>query len=476
MNQITLPIAELKPALTGLGKIISRSATLPVLRMIRIERNKDGWITLTGTDLERFVTVRLEQPSEGEPVLMLVEHEDLHRITKRCGQDESVIIEKQSDEKALVTLPIGNQTTTEYLASLPAEEFPTVPRIKNDPVSLTNEIRQSLLEAFQCASHDETRQILQGAFIDLSDQKCQQIVGTDGRHLYASNTFTLPLKESILIPFNKFLGWREFNNDGEWQLRVEPAQKEAAGSVQISSRRWRFITRQIDGNYPNWRQVVPQPGDFKTTVQLSPATTESVIRLIPKIPCSDKVNHTIAINIVNHKLMLRGRSAESEKWTDLQIEGATVTGNPVLVYLNRNFLTKALSFGLTEIEIIDPLTPLRFVNDGRQMVIMPMRGDAAPAATSNKVPSGSEKTERSTMPRTNNTNGQTSAAPSNGNKTALETALEKIETVKSLCRESIQGLNSLGDSLKQIQRDQKSSEREVQTVRSTLEKLQHVKL
>ena len=63
MNQITLPIAELKPALTGLGKIISRSATLPVLRMIRIERNKDGWITLTGTDLERFVTVRLEQPS-----------------------------------------------------------------------------------------------------------------------------------------------------------------------------------------------------------------------------------------------------------------------------------------------------------------------------------------------------------------------------------------------------------------------------
>src|SRR5204862_4811311 len=103
-------------------------------------------------------------------------------------------------------------------------------------------------------------------------------------------------------PFQQIPGWREFNNDGEWQLRVEPAQKEVAGSVQISSRRWRFITRQIDGNYPNWRQVVPQPGDFKTTVQLSPATTESVIRLIPKIPCSDKVNHTIAINIVNHKL------------------------------------------------------------------------------------------------------------------------------------------------------------------------------
>jgi hypothetical protein len=189
------------------------------------------------------------------------------------------------------------------------------------------------------------------------------------------------------------------------------------------------------------------------------------------------VNHTIGINIANQKLMLRGRSAESEKWTDLQIDGATVTGNPVIVYLNRNYLAKALSFGLAEVQIIDALSPVRFVNDGRQMVIMPMRVDSTPSpATPNKVPAETEKTERSIMPRTNNPNGQTSGASTNGNKTALETALEKIETVKSLCRESIQGLNSLGDSLKQIQRDQKSSEREVQTVRSTLEKLQHVKI
>ena len=42
MNPITLPIAELKPALTGLGKIINRHAKLPVLTHIKIERTKDG--------------------------------------------------------------------------------------------------------------------------------------------------------------------------------------------------------------------------------------------------------------------------------------------------------------------------------------------------------------------------------------------------------------------------------------------------
>ena len=51
MNPITLPMAELKPALAGLGKIITRRPTLPVLGCIRVERTDTGRIELTGTDL-----------------------------------------------------------------------------------------------------------------------------------------------------------------------------------------------------------------------------------------------------------------------------------------------------------------------------------------------------------------------------------------------------------------------------------------
>jgi hypothetical protein len=58
MKSITLPIAELKPALVGLGKVINSRATLPVLHHVKIERTSDGWIALTGTDLDRFVTLQ----------------------------------------------------------------------------------------------------------------------------------------------------------------------------------------------------------------------------------------------------------------------------------------------------------------------------------------------------------------------------------------------------------------------------------
>ena len=44
MKPITLPMAELKPALTGLGKLIQKSHGLPVLKTIKIERTAEGWV------------------------------------------------------------------------------------------------------------------------------------------------------------------------------------------------------------------------------------------------------------------------------------------------------------------------------------------------------------------------------------------------------------------------------------------------
>ena len=75
------------------------------------------------------------------------------------------------------------------------------------------------------------------------------------------------------------------------------------------------------------------------------------------------------------------------------------------------------------------------------------------------------------MPAKNgNTSGETSPTSS------LETALAKIETIKGSYREAIRGLNDLTDTLKQIHRERKTTDKEVQSVRTILEKLQGVKL
>jgi DNA polymerase III sliding clamp (beta) subunit (PCNA family) len=494
---IQLPIAELKPALIGLGKLIGRKSTLPVLQNIKVDRTKEGWIILTATDLDHFISVRLEQPAKDEPLSILVPYESLQRIIKRCGKTDSITVSRDGD-KALVAFPIGNQAGQEHVESLPVEEYPPIPEVGSEPIPMHDDLRQSMHEAFQCASTDETRLILNAAYLDVSQPRCHQLVATDGRHLYSSNSFTLPLTNSLLVPEHKFLHFKEFNNDGEWQLRVQPAMKDEAGLFQISSRRWCFIGRQIDGHYPNWKQVVPDEKQFNTSAEVSPAAVETILALVPKLPCHDVINNPIGLIIDRKKMMLRARGANDSKWTDLDVEGVTVKGAPVVVFLNREFLTKALKFGMSTIHIIDPLTPLKFSTGGKQMVVMPIRAtEPAPTSATTPTPPAStpdtatntsqgpqepSNTERSTnMPRTTaSASNGTTATNGNGqhhdDKPAIETAFDKIESIKGSYREAIRGLNELTDTLKQVQREQKTTDKEVQSVRITLEKLQQVRI
>ena len=138
----------------------------------------------------------------------MVGFEDLVRISKRCQKNESITIDAAEGDNVLVRFPIGNQSGEEHLDSFPVAEFPEVPKIKTEPVPLPNEARLAIQEAFDCASTDETRAILNGAYLDVNDKNCHQVIATDGRHL-RSNSFTLPLSKSVLIPFHRFIEWKE---------------------------------------------------------------------------------------------------------------------------------------------------------------------------------------------------------------------------------------------------------------------------
>ena len=462
MSPFALPIAELKPALAGLGKIIAKRCTLPVLSNIKLERTRDGWIALTGTDLDHHVTVRLEQPPPGEPTSLLVPYDELQKICEACDNGEEILVERSGKDAATIKYRIGQQFVETKVESLPVEEFPEIPRIKGDAIALPAALRQSIHEALQCASTDETRLILNGAYIDVSDPQCQHVVGTDGRHLFSSNSFTLPLTKSLIIPTHKFIGWKEFNTDGEWQLKLAPPEKKEDSSyLQLSSWRWRFIGRQIEGNYPNWRQVVPGPGSFATTIEFDPESVEAVLQTIARMPCDDAVNMAIGLEQSDGKVLLLGRSPGAEDWTRITVEGVKSRGIDVRIFLNRNLLTKALQFGLTKVETIDAMSPIRFSNGGRQMIVMPTRPNLTPAsppptptppaAAAQDGPQAPAQPERKPMPE--NTTGNTNGAPRSNTAAAtppaLETALAQIDVVRGDFRSTVAGLNKLAEALKQ---------------------------
>jgi DNA polymerase III sliding clamp (beta) subunit (PCNA family) len=128
MHPITLPVAELKPALAGLGKVVNSRTSLAILTNIKIERTADGWIALTGTDLDRFVTVRLEHPAEGPPATVLVPYEQLVQITKNCGKDEQIQL-AHSAQGPVIKFALAAQLGETKVIHVPVEEFPITPQV-----------------------------------------------------------------------------------------------------------------------------------------------------------------------------------------------------------------------------------------------------------------------------------------------------------------------------------------------------------
>lgn len=500
MNQgIALPISELKSALLGLGKVIQKRVTLPVLGAVKIERNAAGWITLTGTDLDSYATVRLEQPSAGEPTTFLLPHQELVKISKNCGKDDTITVwaqENPSETSGIISYPVAGQQVEHRCEAFHPDEFPPVPEMKGKAAPIPGAVRTSIIEAFECSSDDETRYILNGIYVDVSDPSGHYIVGTDGRHLYSSNSFKLSLNDGIVIPDSRFIRWNGFSADGDWHLST--GKRDDYAFARIATRRWTFITKLVEGNYPNWRQVVPNEEAWKTRIELEPEQLDQLCALIDRLPVQEDGHHGIGLAVEGTQLLLASKAPGSEQWTKVPVAGARVIGRPVKVILRRPHLTKALRFGLNTIHIIDELAPVKLSQNSRQMIVMPLRYDTpspvaektAPvaSATANEPAETTAAKPREENHTMRNITPTASAPATNGNgskghtteeepqKAALELALEQIETIKGSLKTAKIGLNELTETLKQVQREQRNSEKDVEGVRATLAKLQQVRL
>jgi DNA polymerase III sliding clamp (beta) subunit (PCNA family) len=321
---------------SGLGKVIGQRPSLAILGNIKVERTADGWITLTSTDLDRFVTMRLEHPAAGPPATILLPYDQLAQVVKNCDRGETIEVEA-SPEPSIIRFPLGNEFGKSKLAFVAQDEFPVTPRLPAEAIPLPAGLHESVLEAMDCASVDTTRYVLNGTFIDTLQPKAHYIVGTDGKHLYSANSFSLPLKRSLILPSHKVLGWKEFNSDGEWQLKANDKH------VQLSSRSWRFIKKQIEGNYPDWRVTVPHPSVAKTHITIAPAKLDSLTRLIKRMPCHDAERHrTLGLEWKQGQFLLLGKDSYAAPWLRVPTPDVQASGPEITIFVNRKLLIKAL--------------------------------------------------------------------------------------------------------------------------------------
>ncbi len=507
-TNIEIPVADLKNVLPGLSKIVSKRTSLPVLNCVKVTLATDHTLRIQANNLDQIVTARLDKPFNGQPGELLVPFDELSGIAKRCAANDT--IELSTDDKdTTITYSAAGARVRKPVTHLGVEEFPPETVVDAEPVKLDDAFKEALQQAFDCASVDSSRYVLQGACLDVSKKEAHYVVGTDGRHLFSANSFLFDIPESVIVPPGKFLTWAGFVDDGPWTLRFQPGTKpetapKIAGKpawVRLDSDHWTFLSKPIEGAFPNWKQVVPGEKYLKSHITLGEPGIKVILEALPLLPGGEDRDQPITLEIRGQYLTLKAKGNSAE-WTEIPIP-ATVSGLPVSVSMNRTYLAKALKFGFAQLDIEDKVSPMVFSAKGKTMIVSPLgppdakKVPAAPATPPNSPPENAsaaatppaaessttaESSERTTVPE------NTMAAPQRGNLnshnghsaeadiSAIDEMIEQIGKVKTDLRQVFDGLQESERLLHKAQKEQKATEKEIGKARSALRSLQSVEI
>ncbi len=178
----------------------------------------------------------------------------------------------------------------------PVAEFRRVPKVNSPALQLEPEFGTALRQALACCSDNPARPLLNGACLDVTDKQFHYVIGTNGRMLFSANSFGFNLPQSVIIPDSPFLEWTGFLDEQPGLLSVEPgqaaqpahegqpAQEARPGYVKLQAGPWSFITEEIPGKFPDWKQAVPRPNGNWTCVNLSSEAMRQLVLVTPNLP------------------------------------------------------------------------------------------------------------------------------------------------------------------------------------------------
>ncbi len=353
--------------LQSVQNVVSTRTTLPILSNVLL-RAEEGRLELTATDLDVTVSCAVEAnvKKAGSTTIPV---KKVFSIIRELGSPE---IELEVDEKNACSVRAGSSFYK--INGLAAEEFPPIQKFKeNKKITLPQEKLKSMLKKTSFAiSTDESRYVLNGIFISLKDHK-MTMVATDGRRLAlvdeemelgdTTGEFIVPTKAVNELS-------RLLSDKGEVEIKFTENQvaftlKDDKGfSILI-------ISKLVEGNYPNYRQVIPAE-----TKERIPLVREEFLSALKRaeIMTSDKAN-SVKLHFTKNNLAITANSpevGEARESIAVNYKGKefAIAFNPAYMIDPLNALSSEEVF----LELIDELSPgVIKTNAPFLYVVMPMR-------------------------------------------------------------------------------------------------------
>ena len=238
---------------------ISAKSSLPILANILIEATEENLI-LTTTDLDIGVTSKLPIKPQITGAIT-VPAKKFSDIIKELPDGETISVAVKKNN--LVNIECGKSVFK--IMGLPKEEFPQLPEFKDkDSLTLPQKKLKSMLRLTSFAiSHDESRYVLNGVLFVIKPTHIR-LVATDGRRLAViEDKMQLPktLERKFIVPakavaeLDKTLG-----EEGDVKIFFNDNQ------IFFDMGKTRLVSRLIEGEFPNYEQVIPKESKDKLTI------------------------------------------------------------------------------------------------------------------------------------------------------------------------------------------------------------------
>jgi DNA polymerase-3 subunit beta len=354
---------KLVESLQTVQNVVSSRTTLPILSNVLL-KVEGGRLRLTTTDLDVGISGSVEVAVEKDGATTLPARR-LSTIVRELPSSEVVV---EVDSKHAASIRCGQSFFK--IMGLPPEEFPPFPHFdgaREFKIS-QKQLRDALRKTAYAISTDETRYMLNGILFSFKENKLT-MVATDGRRLALVDIeleFPRSHEVDIIVP-SKCVNELQRLLGEEGEVRMEVGGNQVSFEVGHTQ----LVSKLIEGNYPNYRQVIP--GEARERVVLERELLLNAVHRVSLL-ASEKSNSVKLIFTRNNMEIAANTPDVGEARESVAVN---YKGKDLSIAFNPEFLMAPLRYlGTDEVflDLIDEMSPgVLKIQSPFLYVLMPMR-------------------------------------------------------------------------------------------------------
>lgn len=357
---------DLLISIQTVGRAISAKNTLPVLAGIMIVA-ENNLLTMRATDLDIAVECSVPADVAEDGVIVVADGRRFIEIVRQLP-NEVISISSVNDFDINIKYSGAELTVRGY----DYEQFPILPGMDGSVkgVIAGEAFAKMVKQAAVAASNEESRPVLTGILLNMENNELTMVSTDSHRLALVKGNWQGETAESIIVPAKTMVEVAKIAGSEE-----NVTLTVTKNNICFSMGNTRFISRIINGKFPDYNPILPKEENFKYKIFVTKRILSDALNRADLL--SRDNNNIIKLNVESDGLMLHAHSPEIGNIEE-KIP-ATVIGDEVLIGYNVKYILDALKVIESEtvaLKLTGPLTPGIIVpeeEDNYTYLLLPVR-------------------------------------------------------------------------------------------------------